>query len=120
MLLKLVRPVSNPNLKPVTLNRNGSSLAPSNVLTVISFGATSEGRNGSGQLKRVDVDAIAYNHCNRQYSGGIIDPIMLCAGVTGGGKDSCQGDSGGPIVNADGEQVGVVSWGVGGYWLCSS
>jgi hypothetical protein len=30
--------------------------------------------------------------------------------VTGGGK-SCQGDSGGPIVNAYGEQVGVVSWG---------
>jgi hypothetical protein len=40
----------------------------------------------------------------------VLDPIMLCAGVTGGGK-SCQGDSGGPIVNAYGEQVGVVSWG---------
>jgi hypothetical protein len=38
---------------------------------------------------------------------------MLCAGVSGGGKDSCQGDSGGPIFNADGEQVGVVSWGIG-------
>jgi trypsin len=43
----------------------------------------------------------------------IIDPIMLCTGVTDGSKDSCQGDSGGPIVNADGEQAVVVSWGIG-------
>jgi trypsin len=113
MLLKLATPVSNPNLKPVALNKLFSNPAPSDVLTVIGFGATSEGGNGSSQLKQVNVDAIAYNTCNQQYGGGIVDAIMLCAGVTGGGKDSCQGDSGGPIVNADGEQVGVVSWGIG-------
>jgi trypsin len=113
MLLKLARPVSNPNLKPVALNTLFSNPAPSDVLTVIGFGATSEGGNGSNQLKQVNVDAIAYNTCNQKYGGGIIDAIMLCAGVTGGGKDSCQGDSGGPIVNAAGEQVGVVSWGIG-------
>jgi trypsin len=110
MLLKLARPVSNPNLKPVPLNRNGSNPAPSDVLTVIGFGATSENGNGSNQLKQVNVDAISYNTCNQQYGGDIINELMLCAGVTGGGKDSCQGDSGGPIFNADGEQVGVVSW----------
>jgi trypsin len=37
---------------------------------------------------------------------------MICAGVTGGGKDACQGDSGGPLVVAS-QFVGIVSWGVG-------
>jgi secreted trypsin-like serine protease len=41
---------------------------------------------------------------------------MMCAGLSGGGKDSCQGDSGGPlwvIVNGKTTQTGIVSWGVG-------
>ena len=42
-----------------------------------------------------------------------VDDSSFCAGLRSGGKDSCQGDSGGPIVNQDGKQVGVVSWGVG-------
>jgi trypsin len=37
---------------------------------------------------------------------------MICAAVTGGGKDACQGDSGGPLV-VGGQLVGIVSWGVG-------
>jgi trypsin len=37
---------------------------------------------------------------------------MICAGVSGGGKDACQGDSGGPLVSG-GVLVGIVSWGVG-------
>ena len=33
--------------------------------------------------------------------------------VLEGGKDSCQVDSGGPIMDANGVQVGIVSWGFG-------
>jgi secreted trypsin-like serine protease len=73
LLKKLARPVSNPNLKPVTLNTLFSNPAPSDVLTVIGFSATSESGNGSNQLRQVNVDAIAYNTCKRQYGGGIVD-----------------------------------------------
>jgi trypsin len=37
---------------------------------------------------------------------------MISAAASGGGKDACQGDSGGPLV-AEGNLVGIVSWGVG-------
>jgi len=37
---------------------------------------------------------------------------MICAAVTGGGKDDCQGDSGSPLV-VGGQLAGIVSWGVG-------
>ena len=30
---------------------------------------------------------------------------MLCAAVSGGGKDACQGDSGGPLVYASGNRI---------------
>ena len=36
---------------------------------------------------------------------------MICAAVSGGGKDACQGDSGGPLV-VDEKLVGIVSWGL--------
>jgi trypsin len=37
---------------------------------------------------------------------------MICAAVSGGGKNSCQGDSGSPLVIGS-QLVGVVFWGVG-------
>jgi trypsin len=37
---------------------------------------------------------------------------MICAGVTGGGKDACHKVSGGPLVVGD-QLVGIVSSGIG-------
>ncbi|EST38466.1 hypothetical protein N566_07160 [Streptomycetaceae bacterium MP113-05] len=54
--------------------------------------------------------------CAEAYPGGAAVTFqaasMLCAGLTGGGRDACQGDSGGPLV-ASGRLVGLVSWGIG-------
>jgi trypsin len=102
----------------------------------MGFGTFNEGGfDGSTYLQEVDINAVRHTTCNTQYDGEIVEEIMLCAGksnieaqlgsvrhlthhviktwktgVPGGGKDSCQGDSGGPIINADGTQVGIVSW----------
>jgi trypsin len=113
MLVKLDNSVTNPNLTPIAVNSVGSNPANNDILTVIGFGATSEGGNQANKLKKVNVNYIDSATCNNLYDGDIIDSVMLCAGVDGGGKDSCQGDSGGPIFDQDRVQVGVVSWGYG-------
>jgi trypsin len=59
------------------------------------------------------VPIVSREECNKAYGAyGGITVNMICAGVTGGGKDACQGDSGGPLV-VDGKLVGIVSWGAG-------
>ena len=54
----------------------------------------------------------------------LVRDSMVCAGYVGGDSGGCHGDSGGPLVverdtfSGGWEQIGVVSWGVGG--TCSS
>lgn len=62
-------------------------------------------------LQGVTVQLIAQSSCSTAYYGAITNR-MLCAGVTGGGKDACQGDSGGPLA-INGILGGIVSWGYG-------
>jgi secreted trypsin-like serine protease len=108
MLLKLENPVTNPNLTPIAVNSLREIPMSDDVLTVIGFG------NSSTVLQEVNVNAIDFETCNDfYYIDDIIDSVMFCAGVPGGGKDSCQGDSGGPIFDQEGTQVGVVSTGFG-------
>jgi secreted trypsin-like serine protease len=84
-------------------------------VTVIGWGATSEGGEQSTTLLQVTVPIVSQSTCNQQYQG-IIDERQVCAGLAGGGKDSCQGDSGGPLfekVDGQNVQVGIVSFGNG-------
>jgi secreted trypsin-like serine protease len=108
-----IEPVSNPDLTPVDINRDSALPVPNQALTVIGMGATSEGGRQSKNLMKVGVKAMSTTKCARAYKSSVKPDSMLCAGVWAGGKDSCQGDSGGPIIDGDGKQVGVVSWGQG-------
>ena len=111
MLLKLDQPVQG--IQPVAWETSTASPTTGDTLTVMGFGATSEGGVESSTLLQVDVKAVDGDTCNRQYNGEVDLDVMFCAGVRQGGKDSCQGDSGGPIVDQTGTQVGIVSWGIG-------
>jgi trypsin len=113
MLVKLEHPVTKPNLTPIVLNSLKENPMSNDVLTVIGFGTTVVNGTLSTRLQEVNVNYIDFETCNKLYEGALVDSVMFCAGVPGGGKDSCQGDSGGPIFDQEGTQVGVVSFGVG-------
>ncbi|XP_049788114.1 trypsin alpha-3-like isoform X2 [Schistocerca cancellata] len=98
----------NSNVQAVGLASSEPSAGTS--VTVTGWGTTSSGGSVSNTLLGVTVQIIDRNTCNRSY--GSITSRMICAGVTGGGKDSCQGDSGGPLVSGS-TQVGIVSFGEG-------
>ncbi|XP_023163297.1 trypsin [Drosophila hydei] len=64
-------------------------------------------------LQQVEVDLVSLADCGSStysYGQDKILETMVCAYTET--KDACQGDSGGPLV-ANGELVGIVSWGQG-------
>ncbi|KOU71520.1 serine protease [Streptomyces sp. MMG1533] len=61
---------------------------------------------------RVLPDALCEEAYPGSADGRYVADAMLCAGEAEGGPDACQGDSGGPLV-AQGELIGLVSWGSG-------
>ncbi|XP_047000300.1 trypsin delta-like [Schistocerca americana] len=99
------------NVQAVGLTSSEPSAGTS--VTVSGWGDTSYEGSVSNTLRAVTVQIIDRNTCNRSY--GSITSRMICAGVSGGGKDACQGDSGGPLVSGS-TQVGVVSSGYGCGW----
>merc|ERR1719244_2465419 len=90
---------------------------------VSGWGTTAEGGSLGKVLMKVTVFIVSDEECGLAYGASEISESMLCAGVSGGGKDSCQGDSGGPLMTSSGGdgvtagqnylQIGVVSWGNG-------
>jgi secreted trypsin-like serine protease len=109
--MKLNTPVED--IKPALLNEDSSIPTDAELLTVIGYGRTTDGGEGTSTLQEVGVNYIPPAECSNYYSGLINGDTMICA-ATGETKGSCQGDSGGPLVIQDGDtytQVGIVSWG---------
>ncbi|KAF2998588.1 hypothetical protein E8E13_006548 [Curvularia kusanoi] len=97
-----------------TLAASGSDPASGTVTTVAGWGTTSSGGASlPAALRKVDVPIVSRATCRNNYSQAEITNNMICAAVSGGGKDSCQGDSGGPLVDSSKTLVGIVSWGEG-------
>ena len=90
-----------------------STEPPAGSLAVVSgWGALTPGGSLPSQLQAVEVDITPRAACDSAYADyDGITQNMICAAVSGGGKDACQGDSGGPLV-VNGVLVGIVSWGL--------
>jgi len=105
------------SFQPIKLDDGSADLSPGQDVTVIGWGATSEGGPLSDVLQEVEVDIVPRILCSIPYFmyGGIF-LSEICARRRG--KDSCQGDSGGPLIikgetASEDVQVGIVSWGIG-------
>mmetsp|Transcript_23643 Transcript_23643/g.41987 ORF Transcript_23643/g.41987 Transcript_23643/m.41987 type:complete len:321 (+) Transcript_23643:1527-2489(+) len=110
-LIKLNSPVNiSASVQPITIS---TLPADGTNLTVVGWGALSQGGFGSDVLQEVTVPVVSFDTCNSAY--GDLDSSMFCAGLPQGGMDSCQGDSGGPIfsIGTNPSLVGVVSFGNG-------
>lgn len=111
MLIKLKDPVWNVTTVPWATSE--ALPAKGDKVTVIGFGRKSKDGDSSVELRKVTLETFDNALCGLQYMFTFNRHAMYCAGVKGGGKDSCQGDSGGPMMNDNGVQVGIVSYGIG-------
>ncbi|KAH0816870.1 hypothetical protein GEV33_005921 [Tenebrio molitor] len=97
----------------VGLPSSSTSWSAGTSVLVTGWGTTTEGSSSlPSALQGVNVQIVSQSTCSSAYGSGSITDRMLCAGVTGGGKDACQGDSGGPLVVGN-VLAGIVSWGYG-------
>jgi len=79
----------------VTLNTNSAIPVAGSSLRIMGYGTTSSGGFSSSTLLEATVQAVSDTACNAvgSYNGAIVENVMLCAGVMGGGIDTCQGKS---------------------------
>ena len=116
LILKLNSPVTT--IQPVKLNRINSSPVNGEDVVTVGLGRLAEDGWIPQFLQEVTVQTVGQTTCNNEYGGDIIEAIMMCAAVVGGGKDSCQGDSGGPLVQiVNGEHISSGCC-LMGLWMC--
>lgn len=109
-----------PNIIPICLPDSDNKLE-GQTGWVTGWGRLSEYGQISPVLREVNLPIISNSKCMRMYRNSgqneWIPNIFVCAGTSGGGKDSCEGDSGGPLVvkGKDGrwQLAGIISWGIG-------
>jgi secreted trypsin-like serine protease len=123
-LLELSSPVTyQPRVQPIAIRATN---APVGTPAVVSgWGWTMAWGSASDVLQEgiMPVESTATCNAAGTLSLTVDDATMVCAGTVSGNTGGCHGDSGGPLVIPRGfsggyEQIGVVSWGVGG--TCSS
>ena len=118
-LLRLAKPSKQPVIPVIPSGDPAGLIEPGREGTIIGWGATSEGGEGSKNLLEVTLPIIPNKQAQDAFKKfkSKVTQNMFAAGVPEGGKDSCQGDSGGPFVVCDDNGVwvlaGVTSWGVG-------
>ncbi|CAF1576171.1 unnamed protein product [Adineta ricciae] len=104
-----------PSVSSATLAA-GEWPAAGTTVVAVGWGTLSEGGALPSTLQQVTLQTISYQASS--CSSSITDSrTQLCAGVSGGGKDTCQGDSGGPLVMFSSSKqwvlVGLTSNGIG-------
>ncbi len=123
-LLELTTPLTyQPRIQSIAI---GTGNAPVGTLAPVSgWGQTAPGSASADVLQETLLPVQSAAVCNAAGTLPLTvdDGTMVCAGFVGGASGGCHGDSGGPLVAQRGfsggyEQIGVVSWGVGG--SCSS
>jgi secreted trypsin-like serine protease len=127
-LLNLTEPAPDTVVPAVvaTPELEGVHLKTGSVVTVIGWGATTEGGDTTPKLMEVDIKVQDRQLCQTNYQAVVpsarITENMFCAGFPEGKKDSCQGDSGGFLgarlsketpEKATHTELGIVSWGIG-------
>jgi trypsin len=107
-LIKLASPSA---VTPSPWNTIQSVPADDEQLTIIGFGATTEGGLPTDELLEATVNSFNFALCNEAYDDGLDEGTMICANATG--TDTCQGDSGGPLFNSGKTLIGITSFGRG-------
>ncbi|CAF1541040.1 unnamed protein product [Rotaria magnacalcarata] len=124
-LLKLSSPLSMddpyvssiciPSVSQAILSAGEWPSVGTNVVAV-GWGTLSEGGSLPTTLRQVTVQTVAYQ-ASTCAPTMVNWTVQLCAGVSGGGKDTCQGDSGGPLMMFSSSNqwvlIGVTSSGIG-------
>ena len=113
-LLRLAEPVYDIPVLPLV--HQYELIRPGVNGTVVGWGLTTDGGQGSEVLLEVELPIVSHEVANATGAYDVdLSADMLPAGFIEGGKDSCQGDSGGPFVvpmeNGEWGLAGVVSFG---------
>jgi len=118
-LLRLSQPSKQATINIIPADDPAGLTSPGNMGTVIGWGATSEGGQGSQQLLQVEVPIVSNADASAAYNPlqSTVTENMIAAGFPEGGRDTCQGDSGGPFIVRDSDGcwflAGSTSWGIG-------
>jgi len=119
-------------VRPVIVNLNESNLSSAQELTAIGFGLTEVAgvptavgdvstslRKADLRLQSLDSDACSnvyhggWGCSDQQSEGSGMNPHQQLCASSHELKDTCAGDSGSPLLNNDGVQVGITSYGGG-------